>query len=186
MAIFVCEEKTFWKGRLYKPGERISFPAEHADKVPHHFARVDEGPEADGPMPELVAAPAKATVQQAQKAAPAKATVQQGYDPREVAFIAGLQSSKRHKMLAKFNVNVPGNSSTDEIAKLIIDASRAQGVDFLHPTQRAKLDSDPAQPQLVDAGAPASPPARMADPNQDEANMDPGQTEGTPISDTLD
>ena len=188
MAVFVCEEKNFWKGRLYKQGERISYPAEHADKVPRHFARVDEGPSVDdGPEPELMAPSAPAKLKAPSALAKPKTKTPQGYDQREVAFIAGLQSSKRHKLLAKFEVNVPGNASTDEVAKLIIDAARAKGQDPLHPTQRAKLDADPAQPQLVDANAPASAPARQADPNQDEAEQgDSLHGGGTPIGDTLD
>lgn len=187
MAVFVCEEKTFWKGRLYKPGERISYPAEHADKVPRHFARVDEGPVAeDGPEPELMAAapaaPAKPAAKPANAPAPkgTKPKGPQGYDQREVAFIAGLQTSKRAKLLAKFEVSVPGNASTEEIAKLIIDAAKAKGIDPLHPTQRAKIEADPAQPELLGTGAEASAPPRKADPEAEAQDA-----AGTPISETL-
>jgi hypothetical protein len=172
MALFVCETTCQWRNRLYRPGEKISYPSEHAADVPHHFVRVDNEPVNTRPQPELV--------QDEPKAKPrAKASASRDYDAREVAALVGLQGAKRNKLLSDLKIDVPGNAGREDVAKLILDAAKAKGMDPLPKAARARIASEPAQPQLVEgAGEPAA-PRRMAAPDED---TEPG---GVAIGDTV-
>lgn len=164
MATFTCETKTFWKGRLYRPGEKINYPAEHADKVPHHLTRTDLNTDPESPEPELISSVGAPRRSPAPRRSVSKEP--ESYDAREVAAIAGMQASKRNKLLSKLAVNVPGNASPDEVAMLILDAAKAAGVDPLPKDAREKINADPVQPQLENDETPASAPPRQADPDQ--------------------
>ena len=152
MALFICQETNFWRNRLWKPGEKMSYPTEQVDQVPHHFERVDnEGAPGAQPQPQRVGS-----------SAPAAPVAHGGYDQREVAAIVGMHHTKRAKLLAQLKLEIPGGATKEEVARLAIDAAKAQGIDPLPADVREKIAAEPVAPKVVnDEDAPAA-PARMA------------------------